>query len=240
MEQELQRQRARRRTSLIIGLALIALAVAAFYYQANASRDAAQTTTDGCTHSQPAKGNAETPAAPPPMTIDPAKTYMAVIDTSCGSIEIELAAATSPNTVNSFVFLARQGFYNGLEFHRIVRDFAIQGGDPMGNGTGSSNYKTLDPPPPGFTYVQGTVAMAKTQAEPPGTGGSQFFIVPGNAAAATLTPDYAVLGKVVGGQDAVSRLNSVATEPADPQNPASERSAPVRPVYIRTITVRES
>src|ERR671938_355848 len=101
--------------------------------------------------------------------------------------------------------LGRSGFYDGLAFHRIVPDFVIQGGDPAGNGSGGPGYTVVEPPPSSLKYTPGVVAMAKTQAEPAGASGSQFFVVTGSQAQ-VLTPDYALLGRVTGGMDVVSKI----------------------------------
>lgn len=239
LEQEMKQRKAARqkqRISLLVLLALIGAGVA-FAMSRNASDDEPaprETAAADCSDTKPPGGNTDTPDSPPPMSIDAAKTYTAVIQTSCGPLEVELAAETSPNTVNSFVFLAKQGFYDGLAFHRIVQDFAIQGGDPKGDGTGGPNYKTVDPPPADTKYEKGTVAMAKGGAEAAGTAGSQFFFVPGDGAA--LEPIYAVLGRVVKGEDVLDRLNEVKTADSG----SGEKSKPVTPVYIEKITIREA
>jgi cyclophilin family peptidyl-prolyl cis-trans isomerase len=232
LEQQRRQRRARRRRTTLLMLLLLGGAVTAALIQFS-GREKPVTESAPCTDTKPAAGNTETPDTPPPMTIDPATTYTAVVGTSCGSVEIELAAQTSPNTVNSFIYLAKRGFYNGLSFHRVVQDFAIQGGDPQGDGSGGPRYKTVDVPPADFKYVEGTVAMAKAGPEPPGTAGSQFFIVPG-AKAEVLPPEYAVLGRVVGGARAVDRLNAIETQ----ASAQGEKSMPAEPVYITKITIK--
>jgi cyclophilin family peptidyl-prolyl cis-trans isomerase len=166
------------------------------------------------------------------MTVSPSKTYTATIVTSCGTVVVALDAKDSPNTVNSFAYLASKGFYDGLTFHRVAKDFAVQGGDPAGTGSGGPGYSVQDNVPAGVTYTMGTVAMAKTGAEPPGTAGSQFFIVPTAGASRGYTPDYAILGHVTSGQDAVTKMNALA--------PASGDGSPVQPIYIEKITVTSS
>jgi cyclophilin family peptidyl-prolyl cis-trans isomerase len=109
------------------------------------------------------------------MEIDTAKTYHAIFDTSLGSFEIELLADESPITVNNFVFLARQGFYDGVIFHRILKEFVIQGGDPTGTGTGGPGYKFADELPPKHSYETGIVAMANSGAN---TNGSSSLSAP--------------------------------------------------------------
>ena len=237
--EEIRQAQVKRRRRSAINLSVVAIILAGALYfirSGNEEKKDAKPKVAGCSEVKPATTQTRTPKEPPPMTIDPAKKYIAVVETSCGSIEIELAAATSPNTVNSFVFLAKEGFYNGLTFHRIVKDFAIQGGDPKGDGTGGPEYKTVDAPPADFKYIEGVVAMAKSGPEAPGTAGSQFFIVPGDGAE-ILEPVYAVLGKVVKGDAALAKLNALATQ-AKEENP--EKSSPIKPVYIVRITIKES
>ena len=189
-------------------------------------------TAAACTTTKPARGGTVSQSTPPPMTVSPSKTYTATIVTSCGTVVVALDAKDSPNTVNSFAYLASKGFYDGLTFHRVAKDFAVQGGDPAGTGSGGPGYSVQDNVPAGVTYTMGTVAMAKTGAEPPGTAGSQFFMVPTAGASRGYTPDYAILGHVTSGQDAVTKMNALA--------PASGDGPPVQPIYIEKITVTSS
>lgn len=129
-------------------------------------------------------------------------------------------------------FLVKQGFYDGLTFHRVAAGFVIQGGDPLGNGTGGPGYTIVDPPPAHVQYTTGDVAMAKTQAEPAGAAGSQFFIVtaPPVAAASAFQPVYALAGKVVSGLPVVEAIGRLPTNP--PQD-----GAPEPPVVMSRVTV---
>jgi len=169
----------------------------------------------------------------PKMSIKATKTYTATMVTSCGAVVMKLLPKESPNTVNSFVFLARHHFYDGLIFHRLSRDFVIQGGDPTGTGTGGPGYKTVDAPPKDAKYTVGVVAMAKSGAEPAGTSGSQFFIVTGSQGA-SLTPDYAIIGTVVSGQDVATKIDQLPIE----GNASDGR--PTRTIYIVKVTIKES
>jgi peptidyl-prolyl cis-trans isomerase B (cyclophilin B) len=156
------------------------------------------------------------PKVEPKLSIDRAKHYQATVDTSEGEIVIDLDSTHSPKTVNSFVALAKCGFYDNTTFHRVDKDFVIQGGDPKGDGTGGPGYKVVEAPPADLKYTVGTVAMAKTGPEAKGTSGSQFFIVTGEKNK-DLPADYALLGRVVGGQDrAVERIRSVAVNGEKP------------------------
>jgi peptidyl-prolyl cis-trans isomerase B (cyclophilin B) len=152
--------------------------------------------------------------------------------TNCGNIEIQLDAAEAPTIVASFVHLVQIGFYNDLTFHRVVAGYLIQGGDPMGDGSGGPGYTVTERPPSNVQYTKGTVAMAKDPADPPGTAGSQFFIVTGNDV--DLPPQYAVLGKVVAGAQTVSAIAHVPTT----ESPDGEDSEPTKPIVISKATVQ--
>ncbi len=172
---------------------------------------------------------------PPSYTLDPAKTYIMSVSTNCGSFAIKLDVKAAPKTTASFYALVKRGFYNGLMFQRVATGFVIQGGDPQGNGTGGPGYTVVEPPPHNLRYVRGTVAMAKTEAQPPGASGSQFFIV--TAANATvsdgLTPDYALVGQVVSGLNVVEAIGSLPTSP-------SGNDMPIPPVVMAKVTVSVS
>jgi peptidyl-prolyl cis-trans isomerase B (cyclophilin B) len=160
----------------------------------------------------------------PTLALDPAKAYLVRIRTNCGTFTIRLDVARAPKTTASFWALARSGFYDRLIFHRVVQGFVVQGGDPRGDGTGGPGYTVVEPPPRSETYPRGTVAMAKTGAERPGTSGSQFFVVtaPDARTSAGLAPDYALVGKVVQGMHAVDLLERNPTQPPGdgaPQEP---------------------
>jgi peptidyl-prolyl cis-trans isomerase B (cyclophilin B) len=170
-------------------------------------------------------------AKPPSQALDPNATYDVTLKTSCGDIVIRLDQKTSPKTAASFAALARSGFFDDTVFHRIVPGFVIQGGDPTASGMGGPGYSTRDVPPPDTTYTKGTVAMAKTEAEPAGTSGSQFYIV--TAPDAGLPPDYALLGNVVEGQRVVDAIGELG-------DPASGGAGtPLQPVVIERASVRE-
>jgi len=138
----------------------------------------------------------------------------AIVRTSHGEFTIELDPRASPKAVESFVDLARRGYFDGTVFHRIVPGFVIQGGDPTGTGTGGPGYTTVDPPAAGTTYERGIVAMAKKATDAPGTAGSQFFVV--TADDAGLPPEYAVIGSVSEGMDVVSRIGELGDDSQRP------------------------
>jgi peptidyl-prolyl cis-trans isomerase B (cyclophilin B) len=143
----------------------------------------------------------------PQKPLDRGKTYEVDMTTSCGTFTIRLDQKTSPNAAASFVALARAGFFDDTIFHRVVPGFVIQGGDPTASGTGGPGYSTRDAVPATAAYNPGVVAMAKAGNEPPGTAGSQFFVVTG--ADTGLTPDYALLGKVTKGMDVVQAIGEL-------------------------------
>jgi peptidyl-prolyl cis-trans isomerase B (cyclophilin B) len=153
----------------------------------------------------------------PDDALDPGGTYKVVMETSCGPFTITLDQKTSPQAAASFVSLARDGYFDGTAFHRIVPGFVIQGGDPSGTGSGGPGYSTVDPPPAATSYTLGTVAMAKAETEPPGTAGSQFFVM--TADAPTLPPDYAVIGHVTDGLPVVRRIGRLGNTLQQPTQP---------------------
>lgn len=139
----------------------------------------------------------------------------AVVKTSCGSFEIALDTERAPKTANSFAFLAEEGFYDELTFPRIVPEFVIQGGSPENTTNGGPGYSIVEKPPANLAYTKGVVAMAKSGAEPPGTSGSQFFVVTG--ADAALPPEYALVGKVSTGMGTVERIGELGTPAETPK-----------------------
>jgi len=161
----------------------------------------------------------------PDLTVDLATTYTAKVQTNHGDITLELLPERSPQTVNNFVFLAREGFYDGVIFHRVIKDFMIQGGDPTGTGTGGPGYKFRDELEGDGTYSRGTVAMANSG---PNTNGSQFFIVHKDTG---LPHSYTIFGKVTDGIDVVDSIAGSETDRSD--RPQSE-------VKISTIEITES
>jgi cyclophilin family peptidyl-prolyl cis-trans isomerase len=168
--------------------------------------------------------------APPTAEPDPATTYVAVVETNCGRFEITLDAERAPKTAASFMSLAKHKFYNGTTIHRIVPNSVIQGGDPTGAGTGGPGYTVREPPPKDVEYTKGVVAMAKTEQDPAGTSGSQFFIVTGPDGA-RLAPEYAPLGKVTKGEDVVARIGGITTDPSTYR--------PDRPIVFLSISIDE-
>jgi len=193
-----------------------------------ASTSASQSSGHGCTKAQapaPRKSGGE---SKPKGKLDSGKTYTVTVDTNCGRFAFQLDVKDSPDTTAAFAGLVKRGFFNGLTFHRIVPGFVIQGGDPAGTGTGGPGFHTVDPPPKSADYTLGTVAMAKTQTEPAGAAGSQFFVVTGQDA--QLPPDYALLGKVTDGIDVVKRIGELG-------NPTDPNGTPTQVVVMKKLTV---
>ena len=168
----------------------------------------------------------------PKQTVQKGQKLSATVATSCGAFTIDLDTSDSPKTVNSFVYLAKQGVFDNTDFHRVVPGFVIQGGDPQLSGQGGPGYTVVEPPPQNTSYRRAAVAMAKASNEPKGASGSQFFVVTAPSDAG-LTPDYALLGKVSSGMSTVERIASLA----DPSLGAAG-GEPVQPIVIDSVTVR--
>ena len=161
------------------------------------------------------------------MCIDPAMSYSAEMVTTLGTMVIQLDAVTAPKTVNNFVVLARYHYYDGIIFHRIIKGFMCQGGDPKGTGTGGPGYKFADELPKPGRYEVGSIAMANSG---PNTNGSQFFLVSGQSGV-RLPPQYSLFGKVVKGLDVLDAMQKVATDRND---------RPQEQVVIQSVTITES
>ena len=161
----------------------------------------------------------------PPMVIDPDKRYVATMVTSHGTMVIALDPLAAPKTVNSFVFLSRYHYYDGVIFHRIIPGFVLQGGDPTGTGTGGPGYKFADELPAPGKYQVGSLAMANSG---PDTNGSQFFVISG-AHGVGLPPSYSLFGAVVSGGDVIEKIDGLGTQSGKPK----ER------VVIESVTIAE-
>jgi cyclophilin family peptidyl-prolyl cis-trans isomerase len=158
------------------------------------------------------------------MAIDPAHSYSATIETSAGTMTAELFAGEAPRTVNNFVFLARDGFYDGVIFHRVISGFMIQGGDPTGTGSGGPGYRFNDEPV-SRKYNRGILAMANAG---PNTNGSQFFVMHADYG---LPPNYTIFGRLTGGEDVLDKIATAKTGAQD---------RPVTPVAINSVTIAEA
>ena len=201
------------------------------------NEESAGTTTEAAATTGTSEGDCTTVDAPDPKPdggqtapkgeLDPATSYRLVFSTNCGTFTITLDQKLAPNTAASLVALAKSGFYDGTTFHRVVPGFVIQGGDPTGTGTGGPGYTTADVPPANARYVQGVVAMAKTGVEPPGTSGSQFFVVTG--ADIGLPAEYAIVGKVTAGLETTLAIDALGAGDGPPSIP----------VVLEKVTVEE-
>jgi cyclophilin family peptidyl-prolyl cis-trans isomerase len=175
----------------------------------------------------PAPRDQETREAPT-EPLGSGKTYTLTFETSCGSFTVELDTELAPKTAASLVALTRDGYFDDTLFHRVVPGFVIQGGDPTQSGGGGPGYSTVDVPPADATYTEGVVAMAKTDLEPAGTAGSQFFVVTGEDAG--LPPEYAIVGRVTDGMDTIERIDALGVGDGPPS----------RPVVVELVKVAES
>jgi cyclophilin family peptidyl-prolyl cis-trans isomerase len=235
--QEAEKRHKRNRTIRNLVLLLIPLAIIFVILQLTNSDDSDTSNTKSASNvacgakAPTSKPTTTTLAAAPAMTIDPAKQYTAVMSTSCGDVTIALDAAAAPQTVNSFVTLAKSGFYDNTQFPRIVPDFVDQGGDPTGTGNGGPGYSLPDEPP-ADGYKAGSVAMANAGA---GTTGSQFFLVVSDTGAQNLgtAPPYKY--SALGTMDAASlkvaqKINSFG----------GKDEKPTKKVYVYSVDVSES
>ena len=165
-------------------------------------------------------------SSPPAMTIDPTKNYSATIDTTMGQIKLDLFPKDAPQHVNSFAFLAREGFYNGVIFHRVIPGFMIQGGDPTGTGTGGPGYK-LKAEFNSRKHVRGVLSMARTND--PNSAGSQFFVM--HADSPFLDGQYTVFGQATSGLEVIDKI---VNQPRDGND--RPRGTPAK---INSITIEE-
>jgi peptidylprolyl isomerase len=165
------------------------------------------------------------------MRVDGNKTYNAKIQTSLGEIDANLLVKEAPTTVNNFVFLSREGFYNGVKFHRIIKGFMVQTGDPVGNGTGGPGYNFVDEPV-ASNYDRGVLAMANRG---PNTNGSQFFFVQGDDVGLRLPRNYTIFGKITQGLEILDQIASVPVG----ASPNGEMSVPQTDVRITKVDIEE-
>jgi cyclophilin family peptidyl-prolyl cis-trans isomerase len=178
------------------------------------------------------KIKAKTYSAAPAMTIDVSKSYITTMVTSKGAMKIVLSPKDAPNTVNNFVFLAREGFYNDTIFHRIIKGFMIQGGDPQGNGAGGPGYRFADEPVT-REYKKGTIAMANAG---PDTNGSQFFIMHADY---PLPKNYVIFGNIdPTDTTSMATLDAIGATPVT-MSAGGEQSSPAEKVLVQSVTIDE-
>ena len=207
---------------------LLVLALAACGGGDGSSSETAGESTEGCETTDPAEPKEVGTRTAPTEPLDDGTTYRLRVETNCGRFAITLDQALAPTTAASLVALARDGFFDGLGFHRVAPGFVIQGGDPTGGGAGGPGYSTVDPPAQDARYTRGVVAMAKTPDEAPGTSGSQFFIVTGGDIG--LPPEYAIVGTVTEGMETVLEIDDLGVGDGPPATP----------VVMEKVTVEES
>ena len=246
-----EKRRKRMRSTVTVGIigalfvGLVVLLSIAGNDKKKATPAASTTTTTanaaypaGCVKTAPKQTTKPTYKSPPPTTIDTDKTYVAHFSTTCGDFDVTLDAKVAPKTVNSFVFLARNHFYDGLTFHRVAKDFVVQGGDPKGDGTGGPGYE-LPTEPPKDGYHKGSVAMANSG---PDTTGSQFFIATTDQGAQGLGTSppylYSALGDVTKGFASVEKLASLYNPDQSPADPSTQKTSV--PLYMFKVTISES
>jgi cyclophilin family peptidyl-prolyl cis-trans isomerase len=216
-----ERQETDRRWIILVVFAVVAAGIVAAVLigQSGGSDESSSDSTEASS-----AGGCKKVAAPEPKTVrfkapkqvlKPGEEATAVVESSCGTFEIALDSKRAPKTANSFAFLAEEGFYDDLTFHRVAPGFVIQGGDPEGTGSGGPGYSVDEKPPANLAYTKGIVAMAKSSAEPPGRSGSQFYVV--TAPDAGLPPEYALVGKVSKGYDVVERIDALGTPEEKPK-----------------------
>ena len=188
---------------------------------------AAATGENGCESVEAPEARTPPTLEAPSELLSEAVTYRVAVATNCGDFTITLDQKASPKAVASFVALARDGYFDDTTFHRIVPGFVIQGGDPGATGAGGPGYQTVDTPAADTKYNEGTVAMAKGQADPRGAAGSQFFVM--TADAPTLPADYAVIGEVTEGLEVVLRIGTLG----------GPDELPTQAVVVERMTVSE-
>jgi cyclophilin family peptidyl-prolyl cis-trans isomerase len=215
-----------RRWIILAGFGLVAVVIVGIILisRSGGSSDSSSTEKTKTTAESKSSGPCKKVEAPEPkqeslkkpkQTVKKGEKLTVVMKTSCGTFDIALDTTRAPITSNSFAYLAEEGFYNDLTFHRIVPEFVIQGGDPTGTGTGGPGYSVTEKPPANLQYTKGVVAMAKSSADPPGRSGSQFYVVTG--ADAGLPPEYALVGKVSKGLNVVEAIGAEGTPEEKPK-----------------------
>lgn len=191
------------------------------------STPAASSASDGPCKQVQVPEAGPTDAQKPAGALKPGVRYVVVLKTSCGTIRIDLDQAAHPKTANAVASLVREGYYDNTIFHRVVNGWVVQGGDPTGTGSGGPSWSLVEAPGKTAKYTRGTVAMAKTGADPAGTIGSQFFIVVADDAG--LPADYAIAGKVSSGIAAADAMSDLQAEGAD--------GTPPRPILLEKATL---
>jgi peptidyl-prolyl cis-trans isomerase B (cyclophilin B) len=215
------------RRAVRVGLALMAVVTVALAAIGCGESESSKIAEEaGCEEVSAPESKDETLPAPK-QKVKPGEELTAVVKTSCGTFEIALNTEVAPKTTNSFAYLAREGFYDGLDFNRIVPGLIVQGGDPTRDGTGNAGYTIVEPPPADTKYTKGVVAMAREFDEPSGQSGSQFFVV--TSLEAGYPPEYALVGTVSKNYPVVKRISELN----------GEEEEPTIPVRIEEVTIEK-
>ena len=220
-EEALEKRRKFWRSARTFAIIAVPIVILFLFLALRNSNDSSDSKSNDSSQSQP------TDLPKPKMTIDTAKTYTAAVETSQGTFTIALDAKNAPTSVNNFVYLAREGFYDGLDVFRVAQTL-FQTGSPTNTSVGGPGY-TVKAELPTSAYEVGSVAWSKRSVDPPGTAGSQFFVVTG---ATNLTLDYGIIGKVTDGLDVLTKISALA--------PASGDGTPTTPVTMTKVTITES
>lgn len=217
---------------LVITVFLIIVGISWFVLKQSGNSNTVKPSTVSMTPTESPAANIKkkTYSSPPVMEIDAAKTYTATMTTTKGVMKFTLFAKETPKTVNNFVFLAKDGFYNQTTFHRIIKGFMIQGGDPNGDGTGGPGYR-FDDEPITRAYTRGILAMANSG---PNTNGSQFFVMHADY---QLPKNYVIFGVIDPTDiDSLKTLDAIAATPVA-TNPSGEPSKPTEDVIVQSVTI---
>lgn len=225
VEQKLKKKRQKKQFAKLLAISCLLLAIGGGGYLGYKRYRNKQLTNNNQQEQTTNDQGRKTYDNPPEMQIDTAKKYEAIIETNKGNFKVELYADKAPKTVNNFVFLAREKFYDGLTFHRVIKDFMIQGGDPKGDGSGDPGYK-FDDEQNDVQLVRGVLAMANSG---PNTNGSQFFVIT-KEETNWLQGKHTAFGKVIEGLDVVMTLEEVET---------GENDKPKEDVVINKIVIEE-
>jgi peptidyl-prolyl cis-trans isomerase B (cyclophilin B) len=211
-----------RRWFILAGFALVAVAVVAAILISRGGGSSGSSAEAGTCKEVEAPEPQPGSFKAPKQVLGKGEEATAIVETSCGTFNIALDTNRAPKTSNSFAFLADEGFFDELTFHRVAPGFVIQGGNPLGNG-----YEIVEKPPANLVYEKGVVAMAKTATAAAGTSGNEFFVVTGEEAA--LPPEYALLGKVSKGMSVVETIGNLPVEGETPK----------QTVLIEKITIKK-
>jgi cyclophilin family peptidyl-prolyl cis-trans isomerase len=240
-EQREQAEKRRKRIRSTSTIAVVGVVFVGLIVILNVTGNDKKKSENGCSTSVPSKGDKQTFSKPDLPTLDPAKTYIAAIETSCGTFNITLDAKDAPKAAGNFVFLAKKGFYDGVKFNRAAEDFVVQVGDYEGDTSGDAGY-TITTETPKTPFATGDVGWAKGGNDPPGTAQSQFFVVTGKSVDALNQKvggkiQYAKFGKVTSGLDVAQKINSFAP-PGNGGQPGD--GPPTQDVYIDKVTITET